>query len=173
MTVQVLVFLGTLSMAAASLVGGVWVAKIGGRSTQQARTTPAYTDLLEEIKGYREEAKADRAQVEKVERDLDDERRMRRDLEGHVRDQSHELQGLRRDLEEERQHRERLQSRVQNLEGTLGHAEDYIRRSWERVRRDFPHAWSAFLPIPEWMTDPGIPVVRHDPPDDGQPEDVS
>lgn len=67
----------------------------------------------------------------------------------------------------------KLKGLYESLKDVLYQREDWARRTVSTLYSHFPDAYMAVRPIPEWMTDPGIPVVRRDPPDDGQPEDVS
>lgn len=123
--------------AALSLAGVVAVAVIGGRNARRTAlltaTTPAYAELMEEVRGYRDDARKDRERIETLESAWDDERRLRRELDG----------------------------RVACLEKAKNADRAWIRRIITAIRNQAPEHVDLLRPFPDWHeTDPdGFPPI--------------
>lgn len=123
--------------AALSLAGVVAVAVIGGRNARRtalvSATTPAYDQLLKEIQDLRDDRKEDRSRIEHLETAWDDEKRLRRELDG----------------------------RVVCLEKAKDADRAWIRRIITAIRNQAPEHVDLLRPFPDWHeTDPdGFPPI--------------
>lgn len=157
-----------------ALIGVIGVAIIGyigaARRAEEARTNPAYAELLKS-----DESKTER--LDKLEDLVDALRAERRALEDKLDAQDDRIDTLSRDLDAERDARMRLQRQVDWFKALTEGDRAWIRRTIDRIHTGHPTAWGALLPLPDHITDPGLPAIQRDtipdPPDDGQPGDVT
>ena len=129
--------------AAAAIFVGIAGGQYAHRTKLASQTTPAYAELVTEVRQYRTEAREDRERIEELEAARDEERRLRRELDG----------------------------RVVCLERAKDQDRSWIRRTITAIRHTAPEHLGLLRPFPDWhQTDPeGIPVV----PDDGQPGNIT